>query len=92
MTLSPAPQQSPLEFLNITVSRTHQNSGLVIQWNLTHTPLTGTVITHYRIEYRIVDKVEGEDNMVQVDASQGWVFVDELEDAQSYEVCTCMCV
>ena len=66
----------------------------MIQWNLTHPPLPGTVITHYRIQYRLVDKVEEGDkegNIEQVDASQGWVFVDELEDAQSYEVCI-MCV
>jgi hypothetical protein len=89
---SVAPQVSPLEFLNITVSRTHQNSGLVVQWNVTHPPLPGTVITHYRVQYRTIDGVDGgggvneEGYIVQVDASQGWILVNELEDAQGYEI------
>ena len=95
---SVAPQVSPLEFLNITVSRTHQNSGLVVQWNVTHPPLPGTVITHYRVQYRTIDGVDGgggvneEGYIVQVDASQGWILVNELEDAQGYEVYTYVCI
>ena len=81
--LCAAPDISPLEFLNVTVSRTHQNRGLVVQWLPTLPPPPGTVITHYQVEYR---SPEGEGGVAQVDSAQSWVFVDELEDAQNYEV------
>ena len=83
-----APQQSPLEFLNITVSRTHQNSGLVVQWVITHDPPPGTVFTYYQARHRRSGEGEGEGEgeLVRVNANQRWIFVDDLENAQDYEV------
>lgn len=87
-----APQKSPLEFLNVTVSRTHQNHGLVVQWNLTLSPPPGTIFAYYQIQYQVPGREAAEVKGVQVEANHRWVFVDDLEDAQSYEVhlyCTC---
>ena len=90
---STAPQQSPEKFLNITVSRTHQNTGLVIQWTLTLPLPPGTSLTHYQLQYRKAtgegEKGEGEGagEMVEVESDQRWAFVDGLDDARSYEVC-----
>ena len=80
-----APQRSPLEFLNVTVSRTHQNRGLVIQWLPTLPPPPGTIFAYYQVQYRMVGE-RGEGLLAQVDAGQSWVFVDKLENAQNYEV------
>lgn len=82
-----APRQSPSEFLNITVSRTHQNTGLVVQWSLTVPPPPGTIFTYYQIQYRTAGREPEEE---QVEASQRWLFVDKLDDAQGYEVHTYM--
>lgn len=84
-----APQQSPLEFLNVTVSRTHQNHGLVVQWNLTVLPPQGTIFAYYQIQYQVAGREAvggGEVKAVQVEANERWVFVNDLEDAQAYEV------
>lgn len=87
-----APQQSPLEFLNITVSRTHQNHGLVVQWNLTLSPPPGTIFAYYQIQYQAETVGGGEMKEVQVEANERWVFVDNLEDAQAYEVHYVVCI
>ena len=86
-----APDQTPHQFLNITVSRTHDNHGLVVQWYPTHGPQPGTTFSYYQVQYRMTveqreEEGEGEGEVVQVDAIQNWVFVDDLENAQGYEV------
>ena len=84
MYISTAPQQSPLEFLNITVSRTHLNRDLVVQWYPTHPPSPGTVFIYYQVRHR--RRGEGGGEVVQVSASQRWAFVEGLENAQDFEV------
>ena len=88
---STAPQESPEKFLNITVSRTHQNTGLVIQWTLTLPLAPGTSLTHYQLQYRkATGEGEGAGEMVEVESDQRWAFVDGLDDARNYEVCIYM--
>ena len=81
-----APQRSPLDFLNVTVSRTHQNRGLVIQWDPTPLPPPpGTVFAYYQVQYRMVGE-EGDGEASMVGAEQSWIYIDMLENAHNFEV------
>lgn len=70
----------------MTVSRTHQNRGLVIQWNPTPLPPPpGTVFAYYQVQYRRVGE-EGDGLVSMVGAEQSLIYIDMLENAHNFEV------
>lgn len=75
--------------MNITVSRTHDNNGLVVQWYHIHSPQPGTIFSYYEVQYhmgKLGDGEEEEGEIVKVNAIQNWLFVDDLKNAHDYEV------
>ena len=79
-----APDRSPVEFINISVSRTERNQGLVIHWNSIILPPPGTIFSFLEIQYRTIGKWE--EVTEEVGARQSRVYFNHLENAHNFEV------